>query len=68
MPDAFLLEARRFQRLLSAVGGPVFSAPGSKDGIMDRHLFDRYLSNAEKQAGLKKLEGGAWLEGCLCFA
>jgi hypothetical protein len=60
MPDAFFEEVKRFQRALSAVGGLVFAAPGSKDGTMDRHLLDKWFSFAERKADLPKLRGGLW--------
>jgi hypothetical protein len=46
-----------YQRELAAVGGFVFAARAARDGIMDRHLFDKWLSFAEKHAGLPKLDG-----------
>ena len=60
MPAAFMESVRRFQRELGAIAGPVFAAPKSKDGILDRHLFDKWLSAAEKAAGLRKLDGAMW--------
>jgi len=27
---------------------------------MDRHLFDKWLSRAEREAGLSKLDGSVW--------
>ena len=60
MPERFFDDVRSFQRTLRAVGGPVFAAPRSADGMMDRHLFDKWLSFAEKEAGLPKLTGGLW--------
>jgi len=53
-------ELRRFQKLLGAIAGPVFSAVRSRDGIMDRHQFDRWLVEAERRAGLPKLDGSSW--------
>jgi len=29
--------------------------------MMDRHLFDKWLSAAEKKAKLPKLDGGLWI-------
>jgi hypothetical protein len=40
MPPTFFDDVRRFQRELGAIAGRVFEAPGARDGIMDRHLFD----------------------------
>lgn len=53
-------EVRSYQRELGAITGPVFGAPDAKDGIMDRHLFDKWLWVAEKKAKLKKLDGAQW--------
>ena len=41
-------------------GGYVFSGVNSRDGITDRHLFDKWLSVAEKKAELTKLDGSLW--------
>jgi integrase len=60
MPPAFFEAVRSFQRELGAIAGPVFSAPGSREGLMDRHLFDKWLSIAERKAGLSKLDGSLW--------
>ena len=38
----------------------MFAAPNARDGIMDRHLFDKWLSFAEKRAELPKLDGSLW--------
>ena len=58
MPAEFFEEVRWHQRELGAVGGFVFSAPDAAEGLMDRHLFDKWLSVAEKEAKLPKLDGG----------
>jgi len=60
MPSDFFDAVKGFQRDIGAVGGFVFSAPDSCDGIMDRHLFDKWLSIAEKKAELPKLDGSLW--------
>jgi integrase len=60
MPADYFEEVRRLQRELGAVGGYLFAAQRSRDGIMDRHLFDKWLRVAEKKAGLPKLDGGSW--------
>jgi len=60
MPLTFMDEIRSYQRALGAITGPVFAATRTKDGIMDRHLFDKWLYAAEKKAGLEKLDGGLW--------
>jgi integrase len=59
MPTAFFDEVRHFQRQLGAAGGPVFPAD-TRDGVTDRHLFDKWLSIAETHAKLPKLDGGLW--------
>ena len=59
MPASFFDEVREYQRQLGAAGGPVFPAE-TRDGITDRHLFDKWLSVAERRAELPKLDGGLW--------
>ena len=56
----FFEAVRSFQREIGAVGGYVFSAANSRDGITDRHLFNKWLSVAEKKAKLTKLDGSLW--------
>jgi integrase len=51
---------RSFQRELGAPSGYVFSAPRATDGVMDRHLFDKWLTVAEKTAKVPKLDGSLW--------
>ena len=60
MPASFFEEVKRYQREFGAVGGFVFAAPKARDGITDRHLFDKWLSIAEKKAALPKLDGSLW--------
>jgi integrase len=60
MPADFFESVKQFQRELVAIGGYVFSAPKARDGIMDRHLFDKWLTVAEKKAKLPKLDGSLW--------
>ena len=60
MPAAFFEDVRQYQRKLGAAGGFVFAAPDAKDGIMDRHLFAKWLTVAEKKAELPKLDGSLW--------
>jgi len=60
MPASFFESVKNFQRACGAVGGFVFAASKARDGIMDRHLFDKWLTFAEKAAGLPKLDGGLW--------
>ena len=60
MPAGFAEELRAFQRRLGAVGGWVFAAEKDAAVPMDRHLFDKWLSVAERDAKLPKLDGGLW--------
>ena len=60
MPTDFFEAVRSFQREIGAVRGYVFSAANSRDGITDRHLFNKWLSVAEKKAKLTKLDGSLW--------
>lgn len=53
-------ELKEFRRTLSAISGWVFSSERDPSKPMDRHLFDKWLVFAEKQAGLPKLRGGVW--------
>lgn len=61
MPVDFFGTVKRFQELLEAAGGFVFAAPDARDGIMDRHLFDKWLSvavvspNWTRQFGKRRL-------------
>jgi integrase len=60
MPPEFMEELRTMQRRLGALGGPVFSAEHDASRMMDRHLFDKWLTEAERKARPPKLHGGAW--------
>lgn len=60
IPATLTDELRQFRRRLSAVGGWVFAGERLPDKPMDRHLFDKWLSVAEREAGLPKLDGGLW--------
>ncbi len=60
MPADFFEAVKAFRREIGAVAGFVFAAPNAADGIMDRHLFDKWLSVAEKKAKLQKLDGSLW--------
>ncbi len=60
MPQSFMDTMREYQRRLGAITGPIFAAPEARDGIMDRHLFDKWLNHAEKIAKLPKLDGSLW--------
>ncbi len=58
-PPDFWVEVRHYRRKLGAVGG-LFAGERLPDQPMDRHLFDKWLTVAEKAAGLPKLNGGLW--------
>ncbi len=60
VPPGLLEELKQFRRKLGAVAGWLFAAERNHDQPMDRHLFDRWLSVAERAAKLPKLEGGLW--------
>jgi integrase len=60
IPAGLVDEIRSFQRRLGAVGGWVFSSETNPDVPMDRHLFDKWLAVAEREAGVSKLDGGLW--------
>ena len=53
-------ELRSFQRKLGAIGGPLFPTERNAAKVMDRLLFDKWLSIAESQAGLEKLPRSLW--------
>jgi hypothetical protein len=42
------------------VGGRLFAAEKNPEMPMDRHLFDKWLTVAERQARLEKLVRGLW--------
>lgn len=48
------------RRFLGAAQGWCFPADTDPTRQMDRHLFDKWLTVAEQEAGLLKLEGGLW--------
>ena len=60
MPPEFMETVKSYRRELGAIAGPVFAAANAKDGIMDRHLFDKWLMVAERAAKLPKLDGTMW--------
>jgi hypothetical protein len=45
---------------LGTVGGWVLAGERKPDQPVDRHQFDRWLTVAEQEAELPKLEGGLW--------
>ena len=49
---------RVFRRRLGAVGGWVFAAERLADQPTDRHVFNKWLTVAERHAQLPKLNGG----------
>jgi len=60
VPQHLIDELRLFRRKLGAVAGWVFAGERMPDQPMDRHLFDKWLTVAEKAAEVPKLEGGLW--------
>jgi integrase len=60
VPESLLDDVREARRKLSAVGGWIFAGERVPDQPMDRHLFDKWLSVAERAAEIPKLEGGLW--------
>ena len=59
-PQDLVYELRDFRSRLGAVAGWVFARESDRARPMDRHLFNRWLRTAEKQAGVPKLVGGLW--------
>ena len=59
-PPALLEELRMFRRDLGAIAGLLFPGERKPEQPMDRHLFDRWLAEAERSAGLPKLDGALW--------
>lgn len=51
---------RAFRAKLGAVAGWVFHGERKPDQPMDRHLFDKWLSAAERKAKPPKLTRGLW--------
>ena len=49
-----------FRQSLGAMDGLMFPSEKNSAVAMDRHLFDKWLSAAERRAGLPKLDGGLW--------
>ena len=60
MPLPLAHELRHFQRRLGTMSGWIFASEHEAGRPMDRHLFDKWLTRAEKGAGVKKLVGGLW--------
>ncbi len=60
IPEDLVDEIKAFRKRLGALGGWVFSRASDGEQPMDRHLFDKWLVVAEKQADLPKLKGGLW--------
>ena len=60
MPADFFDAVKGFQREIGAVGGFVFAAPNTCDGMMDTSQFAKWLRVAEKKAKLAKLDGSLW--------
>jgi integrase len=60
IPEDLVDEIKAFRKRLGALGGWLFSRASDGEQPMDRHLFDKWLVVAEKQADLPKLKGGLW--------
>ena len=60
MPASFAEKLKQFRKRLGAISGWIFGGERKSDQPMDRHLFDKWLSVAEKKAELPKLAGGLW--------
>ncbi len=60
IPAELADDLRVFRRRLGAVGGWVFAAERLADQPTDRHVFNKWLTVAERQAQLPKLNGGLW--------
>lgn len=60
VPQALAHELQAFRRRLGAVAGWVFPGERKLHQPTDRHQFDRWLTVAEQEAKLPKLEGGLW--------
>jgi integrase len=60
VPTSLLHDVREARSKLGAVGGWVFAGERVPEQAMDRHLFDKWLSVAERAAKIPKLEGGLW--------
>jgi hypothetical protein len=48
------------KRIREVIGGWLFAAEQNPHQPMDRHLFDKWLTAAERVAKLPKLAGGLW--------
>lgn len=59
-PAALLDELREFYRALGVPGGLLFPSEKNPLAAMDRHLFDKWLTVAERGANLPKLTGCLW--------
>jgi integrase len=60
VPACLLEELRTFRTRLGVIAGWVFARESDGVAPMDRHLFHRWLTVAERHADLPKLEGGSW--------
>lgn len=59
-PAPLLEELRQARKKLGALSGWIFAAEKKPEQPMDRHLFDKWLTEAEKRAKQDKLVGGLW--------
>jgi integrase len=60
MPVELADELKQFRKRLGAISGWSFFGERLPDQCMDRHLFDKRPTVAEKRAKLPKLKGGLW--------
>lgn len=60
LTEELATELIEFRRRLGAISGWLFPGSLKPDRPMDRHQFDKWLTVAERAAGLPKLEGGLW--------
>ena len=60
VPATLLDALRDFRRRLSVLGGWLFAGELKPEQPMECHLFDKWLSVAERAAKLPKLQGGLW--------
>lgn len=60
VPTTLLDELRHFRRELGVIAGCLFRSEHDPSVPMDRHRFDKWLTVAERKAGLPKLKGTLW--------
>ena len=60
IPSSLLDELRSFESELGRSRGLLFPSESNDKVPMDRHLFDKWLTAAERHAQLPKLKGALW--------